>query len=106
MGKQFLARCNQCLTEFEVREGSGLSFYLLHCDTCGKEKVLRQDEVMAVISEQISDLPFKEKIEAIAGSCENGNYRLKARARCPNCGSDDYAMAADGEGKINIVFYD
>lgn len=106
MGRQFTARCNQCQTEFEVREGGGLDFYLLHCDTCGDEKVIRQEEILEKIKEQDPLLSFDNKVEAIAGRCNEGHYRIKSRARCPNCHSDDYSPAVDTNGQVRMAFYD
>ncbi|AWW27857.1 hypothetical protein ACIZ62_15520 [Acetobacterium carbinolicum] len=106
MGRQFMARCNQCQTEFEVREGGGLDFYLLHCDTCGEEKVIRQEEVLEKIKKQDPAFSFNEKVEAIAGRCHDGHYRIKAKARCPNCQSDDYSAVTDANGEIRMTFYD
>lgn len=101
-----MARCNQCQTEFEVREGGGRDFYQLHCDTCGEEKVIRQEEVLEKIKKQDQALSFDEKVEAIVGTCNDGYYRIKAKARCPNCHSDDYSPKVDGNGQISMAFYD
>lgn len=106
MGRQFKARCNRCQTEFAVREGSGLNFHLLHCDTCGEEKTIRQEEIAEKIKDQDPALSFNEKVEAIAGICEDGHYRLKAKARCPNCHSDDYSPAVDANGQVRMGYYD
>lgn len=106
MGKQYKARCNQCQTEFEVREGGGRDFYLLHCDSCGEEKAVRQNEIMEKIATQDPDISFDEKVEAIAGSCGEGHYRLKAKARCPKCCSNDFSPVVDVNGQVRIAFYD
>ncbi|WKY48353.1 hypothetical protein Q5O24_03225 [Eubacteriaceae bacterium ES3] len=106
MGKKFTARCNVCQTEFDVREGGGLNFYLLHCNSCGKEKELSTKEVEKALPDQNQTLSRNEKIEAIAGTCENGHYRLNAKARCPKCGSADYSIVTDKDGKVRIAFYD
>lgn len=106
MGRQFKARCNQCQTEFEVREGGGLDFYLLHCDTCGDEKVIRQEEILEKIKDQDPLLSFDGKVEAMAGKCDEGYYRIKAKARCPNCQSDNYGPVVDANGQVKMVFYD
>lgn len=106
MGRQFKARCNQCQSEFEVSEGGGRDFYLLHCDTCGEEKSIRQEEILEKITKQDLALSFNEKVEAIAGACEDGHYRLSAKARCPKCHSDDYSPVVDANGQIRMTFYD
>ncbi len=106
MGKQFKARCNQCQTEFDVREGGGLNFELLHCDSCGAEKAIRQEEIQEKINNQNPALSYQEKVEAIAGPCDGGHYRFAAKARCPNCHSDDYSPAVDTNGQVRMAFYD
>lgn len=106
MGRQFKARCNQCQTEFDVREGGGLNFSLLHCDTCGEEKAIHQEEIQVKINDQDPVLSYKEKVEAMAGTCEDGHYRFSAKARCPKCHSDDYSPAVDANGQIRMAFYD
>jgi len=106
VGRQFKARCNQCQTEFEVREGGGRDFYLLHCDSCGQEKAIRQQEILDKIKDQDPALTFDEKVEAIAGSCNTVHYRVKAKARCPKCNSDDYSPVVDAKGQVRMAFYD
>ncbi len=106
MGRQFKARCNRCQTEFEVREGGGRDFYLLHCDSCGEEKAIQQEEINEKIKNQDVTLSFNEKVEAIAGTCGDGHYRIKAKARCPNCHSDDYSPVVDANGQVQMAFYD
>ena len=105
MGRKITAECLECMEHFDVREGSGQSFYLLHCDTCGEEKTLPEQDVRQFIMEnmvQLSDLTFQEKVETLAGRCKDGHFRLHANARCPKCKSDKYKMA---KGSM-IEYYD
>ncbi|QGG48890.1 hypothetical protein [Heliorestis convoluta] len=104
MGRQFQAQCKNCGERFEVREGGGRDFYLLHCDSCGKEKAIRMNEIMKNIPIGDKSLSLEEKIEKYAGNCEDGHYRIKAKARCPKCNSDEYGMS--GDEKARIAFYD
>lgn len=45
MGMEYTAKCNKCGHEFEVSEGGGFFFHLLHCDKCGKQKSISFDEI-------------------------------------------------------------
>lgn len=94
MGTQFEASCNQCDTKFVVREGGGFDFFLLHCDQCGHEKEVKEAEVRVYMAAKKEPLPIKQEVEQYVPPCsiDGGVYRLKARARCPKCHSNDYSM--------------
>lgn len=72
--------------------------HIAHCLDCGKEKLIRPDELPLELwgyhsfdFEWGSDLSEKEPslITAVTGLCScGGNYSLKARPRCPKCRSD------------------
>lgn len=106
MGRRFLAKCKECSKEFIVREGGGRDFYLLHCDTCGKEKVVYLSELDKNLPLMDGEgLSYNEKIEKYAGKCNDGNYKINAKGRCPICNSDDYGFA-DKNGQVTIEDYD
>lgn len=118
MGKKYLAKCRKCGHEFEVSEGGGFFFHLLHCDKCGKPKSISFDEIgephlqylkglggsYCVASSEhdkyvrdnypgdpISEEEYHKIIEEMLGQCKcGGRYKIKAGPRCPKCGSDDY----------------
>ena len=106
MGRRFLGECKKCGKEFMVQEGGGRDFYLLHCDTCGKEKVIYQTELDKNIPlVNTTDLSYDEKVEEYAGKCKEGQYKIKAKARCPICNSDEYTFA-ERDGQVTIEDYD
>ena len=118
MGMEYTAKCNKCGHEFEVSEGGGFFFHLLHCDKCGKQKSISFDEIgephlqylkglggpYCVASSEhdkyvrdnypgdpISEEEYYKIIEVMLGQCKcGGSYKIKAGPRCPKCGSDDY----------------
>ncbi|QGG47494.1 hypothetical protein [Heliorestis convoluta] len=104
MGRQFLAECKSCGENFEVREGGGRDFFLLHCDSCGQEKAIQIEEIMKRIPLDNTSLSIEEKIEKYAGRCCVGHYRINAKSRCPKCNSDQYSIS--GDEKTRIAFYD
>ncbi|MFA6572466.1 MAG: hypothetical protein WCT77_14655 [Bacteroidota bacterium] len=129
MGHQFLAKCRKCGKEFEVSEGGGFFFHLLHCTDCGKEKSVSFDEIKelhskfnkgsnapyAVASREqdklIQDNPDIEPIDLVTNYREietmlekcrcGGSFTFKAKARCPKCKSDDYIDTG-----ISTILYD
>jgi len=74
MGCQYPVKCNCCDHEFEVMEGGGFLFHLLHCNHCGKEKRMSLEE-----SEKF--LP--------PCTC-GGKFTFDASPRCPQCGSTEF----------------
>lgn len=97
IGAQFTGQCNQCQEQFPVREGGGFNFFLLHCDTCGQEKEVLEQEVREYMANKNDPLPVKQEVEIYAGQCHDGQFRLQAKARCPRCNSDDYRVAEGSE---------
>lgn len=106
MGTAYDATCQQCGHRFEVHEGGGFFFHLLHCDMCGRTKNISFDEVRESAPEDGSETasPFDyETVEAMAGQCRcGGAFRMDAPARCPKCRSSDLKQEPDG----NVVMYD
>lgn len=117
MGETYGAICNACGLRFEVDEGGGFFFHILHCDRCGKEKSIPFDRLGEAHLRYIKGLDgphseatrfFDEKIRAsypgspltdeeyfaiveeIAGDHEcGGHFTMNAPVRCPKCASDD-----------------
>ena len=106
MGREYIAKCHKCQNHFKVKEGGGKNFYLLHCDVCGKEKIILTSDLLEHEIVKEEGLSMKEKAEKLAGSCENGHFRIHAKARCPKCLSDDYEIAVDDNGQVTMAFYD
>lgn len=106
MGRRFLGKCKKCEKEFIVQEGSGRDFYLLHCDTCGKEKTIYQTELDRNMPlDNTGELSYDERVEEYAGKCKDGQYKINAKARCPICNSDEYTYATRN-GRVTIEDYD
>jgi ribosomal protein S27E len=69
-------------------EGCGWSFFVLHCDRCGKYK----DVPFFLIQNITGKEDYRGEVaEEIAGYCNcGGHYRMDAPIRCPKCGSTRY----------------
>ena len=115
MGTQTEHRCQACGTSFEIQEGGGFFFDLLHCDRCGRGRAIGHDEmgdihlgyvkgldgpysiVRAESDERIrqeypgaalTESEYRTEVEQLAGSCDcGGSFRYDAPSRCPGCGS-------------------
>ena len=122
--------CRKCGVEFEIRDGGGFVFHLLHCDTCGVEKAVMHEDLGDVFRGYIKglDVPyaiatagrdehirqtyegpavsaadFNAGVEKAAGTCKcGGTFKLEATARCPNCRSMEYDEAPGS----SMAFYD
>jgi predicted RNA-binding Zn-ribbon protein involved in translation (DUF1610 family) len=123
MGKTYGAICDTCGHRFEAREGGGFFFHVLHCDTCGEEKIIPFDELGETrlryikghpdphskstrsldkfVQKNYPDAPLSEDeyfaiVEEVAGdhAC-GGHFTLEAPARCPRCGSTNLRADPD-----------
>lgn len=123
MGSLFGGVCNQCGENFEVHDGGGFSFHLLHCDKCGSDKSVDFDGLGEAHFRYIKGLPgpyaiatskndkyiqdnypgtplsedeYHAVVEDVAGACEcGGHYKFDAPARCPKCKSTDFRPDPD-----------
>lgn len=117
VGKTYGAICKKCGHRFEAREGGGFFFHVLHCDACGKEKIIPFDELGEAhlryikghpdphskttrsldkfVQKNYPESPLSEDeylaiVEEVAGDHEcGGHFTLEAPVRCPACGSAD-----------------
>lgn len=90
MGHQFGAICSACGHHFDVSEGGGFIFDLLHCDTCGRTKTVDRDEARDA-NPEYHRMPEKE-----VGQCRCGGHFLdSAPPRCPKCRSTEYEVDPD-----------
>ena len=115
MGQRTGYRCGACGERFEIEEGGGFFFDLLHCDRCGEARVIGHEEmgdihlgyvkgldgpyafVRAESDERIrreypgealTETEYEAAVEGIVDPCPcGGSYRYDAPARCPGCGS-------------------
>lgn len=117
MGSMYVAKCLACGTKFEVNEGGGFTFHLLHCDRCGKERYVEFKELGDLHLRYLKglDVPYSvatrhsdrfvqenypgepisedEYKNGAEGQLEKfdcgGTYRFEAPPRCPECRSTD-----------------
>lgn len=125
MGQGCEAICGKCGNRFEVRLGGGFIFHLLHCNKCGNEKVVLLKELGEIHLRYLKGLPgpycvstqehdrhvrenypgeplseqeYFREIEKLAGECPcGGHLTMKARPRCPKCGSSKWTEDPNGE---------
>ena len=118
MGSSFGAICNKCDRTFEINDGGGFHFHLLHCDKCGKDKSINFEEIGEPHLRYIKGLPgpyaiasrendkhiqdsypgnpmpedeYHAAVESLAGKHKcGGYYKFDAPARCPKCKSTDF----------------
>jgi hypothetical protein len=130
VGNSYGAICRKCGGRFEVREGGGFAFHLLHCTKCGEEKTVRFDELGEIHAaylkglqgpyavatsehdadvrntfpgEAIGEKEYHKQVEAFAGNCQcSGRYTFRAKPACPGCG----AKAFDKDPDANHRCYD
>jgi len=96
MGMIFNAVCQKCKHQFKASEGGGMLFIQLRCNKCGQAKDYNILEELAHINFRHDDC--ESQLETMGGKCDCGGlYKLRAKPRCPNCGSDNYEMAPDSE---------
>ena len=120
MGQESPATCGKCGNLFRVRQGGGFVFHLLHCDTCGEEKVVLFEELGEIHLRYLKGLPgpysistqehdrhvrenypgeplleeeYYREVEKLAGECPcGGHFTMKARPRCPKCHSSKWTQ--------------
>ncbi len=79
MGAIYRVVCQQCGRDFEIEDGGGFRYAVLHCEQCGRKRTVARE-----MGDKESLLVER------AGSCRCGGvFSLKAKPRCFKCGSDD-----------------
>ena len=115
MGQAYRAVCKKCGHRFMVRNGPGMRFFLLHCDSCGRERSLDFDEVSVIekernidtVSRILFDKEYEKMLEGALEPCEcGGRFTFKAKPRCPKCGSKSYEHYIDENGTSVMICYD
>ena len=132
MGRRSGVICRECGTRFDVDEGGGFFFDLLHCDTCGGTCSVGHQELGDIHLRYVKGLPgpyavarskmdrqiqqeyggkpltraeYHAAAEATLEPCTcGGSYRYDARPRCPGCRSTQEHWDVDPDGVM--VMYD
>jgi len=115
MGSEYEAHCRKCGHAFALALGGGMSFYLLRCDKCGKEKSVSFQELRDLsVPHAVRDEDIRETIPGppplIASEIETllrkhrcgGHFRFDAPPRCPKCRSTEVEYDENGPS----VMYD
>jgi len=120
MGQSIGATCIECGCQFTVNYGGGWAFHLLHCEKCGAEKNVPHDELgefherymarwgsvadtVEDDEESMTDEQYDAAVEEHAGKCTcGGSFGLRARPRCPDCGSANFVE----EPERHRILYD
>jgi hypothetical protein len=99
MGTQYTAICRQCGTTFSVSEGGGFRFHLLHCEECGQEKSVDEEEMGSAFAtdEAVQDAWIEQHVPPCP--C-GGRFTMEASPRCPGCRSDDWEVDLKGPGTM------
>lgn len=95
MGHQFGAICSACGHHFDVSEGGGFIFDLLHCGTCHRTQAVARADAQDVYSQRHHTLP-----ERAGQCCCGGHFLQSAPPRCPKCRSTEYEVDPDAPSII------
>ena len=129
MGTQIAHRCESCSASFEISEGGGFVFDLLHCERCGAAREVGHDEMgdihlgyvkgldgpYAVVraesderirreytGEPLTEAGYQAAVEGLLDPCAcGGSFRYDAPARCPGCGSTQEQWT---EGTVQAIY--
>jgi hypothetical protein len=130
MGQQTKRRCLACGKRFQVEQGGGFFFDLLHCDRCGEARSIGHEEMGDIHLGYIKGLPgpyavarremdedilrtfsgpaltraeYQAAVEGLVGACAcGGAFSYAAPARCPGCGSTEERWSEPSE----MLLYD
>jgi hypothetical protein len=86
MGTSYMARCDDCGTEFFVEEGGGFSFNLVRCDKCGMTKTIPLSRPDCRSTAALRSEPQEQD-----DKCDCGGRFGNNPPKCPNCGSMRYS---------------
>lgn len=106
MGLAYNVECDDCKYKYLLRLGGGVDFYLLHCDSCGNERIVRVEEMTRELLRGNVSGTVEERSEKIAGKCErcDGHYKMDALPRCPKCKSLNYTEVEEDDKVIRIHY--
>jgi hypothetical protein len=119
MGAMYEAVCLACSRAFQAHFGGGLSFFDLHCKTCGRHQMVAHDRIPQALEKYVTAV--REAMDAARGPAEKrqaivkaandldravhptvgpcscgGQFGLHAPVRCPACKSSNIKNAGTG----------
>lgn len=99
MGIEYQVKCDHCGYRYALKIGGGMDYYLLRCETCGKEKRVS-------IAGNLEGT-LEERMEQMAGQCSDCGSAVTTKAvpRCPRCHSPEYTEKEE-DGKVERAHYD
>jgi hypothetical protein len=65
MGHQFRGICKKCRRKYTIKVGDGFFIHLLHCDRCGKDKVVRFKELGEIRLKYIKGQMLAENLDKL-----------------------------------------
>ena len=132
MGRSSGHICKVCTNRFQVRDGGGFFFDLLHCDACGRTHSVSHEDLGDIHlryvkglgrpyaiaraemdrriqaeypGEPLSRDEYRAAAEATLDPCPcGGRFRYDAPARCPTCRSTGEMWVENPDGPT--AFYD
>lgn len=107
MGIEYQVKCDHCGYRYSLRIGGGMDYYLLRCETCGKEKRVSIVEMTRETLSGNVEGTLEDRMEQMAGRCRDcaSPVTTKAVPRCPRCHSPEYTEIEE-DGKVKRTHYD
>jgi hypothetical protein len=131
MGSAISQICRECGARFRARDGGGFMFDLLHCDTCGGDRVVTHEDLGDIHLGYVKGLPgpyavsrsrmdaeikatypgpalsqeaYHAGAEATLARCAfGGTFRYDAPPRCPGCRSTADHWDKDPHGVLMFI---
>ncbi len=101
MGFFYGAICEKCGHAFEVHEGGGAAFLVLHCDQCGAQRNVFMTEMgSAFFVGEDPSAPARWIAEHVDPCSCGGRFTLDAPPRCPKCSSKNLKRDPENLGGI------
>ena len=90
MGTSYDVICKQCGKKYTASFGPGMLFDLLHCDRCGRERIVSA-------CERPMDYLYGYALDGPKGRCRcGGRFHSEAPPRCPSCKSAEFEEDPEG----------
>ncbi len=89
MGTQYRVTCRHCGTLFKASNGDGFAFHLLHCERCGAEQAITDQQIGTMFRADPPAVDAWIAANVRPRRC-SGRLTLDAKAQCPKCKSGDW----------------